>query len=125
MKNKIRGISLVKLLVFLAILGVVGVKAAPVLMLYVNQSSIKGIVKNAVVSAKSDGGIIKSKEIKTNIIRNLDMNSIKLDGDSISVINEGRGVKINVEYLDEVIFTSQVKLVIDLSFSEFYEGNVE
>ena len=118
MFKKQKGIGLISLILTLALGGIVLVFGAQMGLGYINQQTLKGAVKNALIEAKSnDNSSIRT--IKEAIVKKISVNTIDVKDDAFDITKAtGGGYSVSTEYIKEVKVTEKIKIVMDLSFVE-------
>lgn len=118
MFKKQKGIGLISLILTLAFGGIVLIFGAQMGLGYINQQTLKGAVKNALIEAKSnDNSSIRT--IKEAIMRKISVNTIDIKDDTFDITKaSGGGYEVSTEYIKEVKVTEKIKIVMDLSFVE-------
>lgn len=112
-----QGLSIISLLFVLLVLGVVVIFGSQMGLAYINQQTIKGTVKNALIDAKSNDNAT-TKTIKSAIMTKLSVNTIEVNGDTVAVTGATSNFEVNVEYIKEIKVNDKIKIVMDLSFVE-------
>lgn len=115
--KKQQGLSVISLLFVLSVLGVSVIFGSQMGLAYLNQQTIKGTVKNALMDAKPNDNAT-AKTVKSAIMTKLSVNTIEVSGDTIEVTGAASGFEVNVEYIKEIKVSDKIKIVMDLSFSE-------
>lgn len=115
--KKKNGFSLISLILGIALLGTAGIVGFQIGLGYINQNSIKGAVRSALLDAKQNDNTT-TRTIQDNIEKKLSVGTIDISKDNILVTKEQGGFEVNVEYIKEVNMTENIKLVVDLSFTE-------
>ena len=118
MFKKQKGIGLISLILTLALGGIVLIFGAQMGLGYINQQTLKGAVKNALIEAKSnDNSSIRT--IKEAIVKKISVNTIDVKDDAFDITKAaGGGYSVSTEYIKEVKVTEKIKIVMDLSFVE-------
>ena len=115
--KKQQGISIIGLLFVLSVLGVVAIFGSQMGLGYLNQQTIKGAVRNALMDTKSNDNA-SPKTIKESIMTKLSVNTIDVNANTIEVTRGNPGFDVNVEYIKEIKVSDKIKIVMDLSFAE-------
>lgn len=116
--RKEKGLSIVGLICFMVVLGLVVTFGSQIGLGYLNQQTIRGTVKNALADAKSNDHATP-KTVKDAIFTKLSVNTLDIPQDSIDVSGDANnGFEVDVDYIKEIKINSQMKLVMDLSFTE-------
>lgn len=115
--KKQNGFSLISLILAIALLGTVGIIGFQIGLGYINQSSLKGAVRSALIEAKQNDNTT-TKTIQDNIEKKLSVSTIDLSKDDILVTKEEGGFEVSIEYIKEVNISKNIKVVVDLSFTE-------
>jgi type II secretory pathway pseudopilin PulG len=115
--NKNKGFSLLNLVLVLALIGTVGIFGFQVGIGYINQNSIKGAVKSALLEAKSADST-STNAVADNIEKKLSVGTIDLKKENISVTRDGSDLVVDIDYIKEVKMSERIKLVVNLSFTE-------
>lgn len=115
--KKQNGFSLISLILAIALLGTVGIVGFQIGLGYINQNSLKGAVRSALIEAKQNDKTT-TRTIEDNIERKLSIGTIDLAKDNIMVSKAEGGFEVSVEYIKEVNISENIKVVVDLSFTE-------
>lgn len=115
-KNQL-GLSLLGLIFVLGVGGVALLFGSQMGMGYITQQTLKGAVKNALIEAKVNDGA-SPKTIKESIMKKLSVNTIEIKESAIDVVKADGGFEVNAEYTKEIKISQQIKIVMDLSFTE-------
>ena len=112
-----QGLSIIALLFVLVVLGVVAIFGSQMGLGYINQQTIRGAVRNALIDSRSNDNATP-KTIKDSVMTKLSVNTIDVNANTIEVTRSNQGFEINVEYIKEIKVSDKVKIVMDLSFTE-------
>ena len=116
-RKKQMGLSIVSLVLVLAFLALGVVYGSQIAMGYLTQNTLKGIVKNALQENKmNDDTSVQS--IKDAISKKLSVNTIDVGSESFLVTKDGSGFQVDTTYIKEINVNKQIKIVMDLSFTE-------
>jgi hypothetical protein len=108
--------------VFGSVLGVVlllviGIVAVQVGFAYITQQTIKSAVKNTLIEVRSNEKA-NSNFVKSEIFKKINVNSIDLSYDDVSVRKDGASFVVDVEFNKQIGLTDKAVLYLDLSFQE-------
>ena len=116
-RKKQMGLSIVSLVLVLAFLALGVVYGSQIAMGYLTQNTLKGIVKNALQENKmNDAASVQS--IKDAISKKLSVNTIDVGSETFIVTKDGSGFQVDTTYIKEINVNKQIKIVMDLSFTE-------
>ena len=116
-RKKQMGLSIVSLVLVLAFLALGVVYGSQIAMGYLTQNTLKGIVKNALQENKmNDAASVQS--IKEAISKKLSVNTIDVGSENFLVTKDGSGFQVDTTYIKEINVNKQIKIVMDLSFTE-------
>ena len=116
-RKKQMGLSIVSLVLVLAFLALGVVYGSQIAMGYLTQNTLKGIVKNALQENKmNDAASVQS--IKDAISKKLSVNTIDVGSENFLVTKDGSGFQVDTTYIKEINVNKQIKIVMDLSFTE-------
>lgn len=116
-KKNQRGLSLLGLIFVLGGGGIALLFGSQMGMGYITQQTLRGTVKNALIEAKANDGA-SPKTIKESIMKKLSVNTIDIKESAIDVVKADGGFEVNAEYIKEIKISQQIKIVMDLSFTE-------
>jgi len=116
--NKQKGFSILNLILIIVFIGVFGILGFQIGMGYLDQASIKSVVKQALLDAKNNENM-REREISGSIIKQVGLNSIDLTNDNIYITKNGnQSYNIEIEYTKEIKITKTLKIVMDLNLAE-------
>jgi type II secretory pathway pseudopilin PulG len=119
MKNKKNGFSIISMLFWMAIVGVVGIYGFQIGMGYLDKQSIKGAVITSLSEAENNEDAT-AKDIKANIVKRLTVTTIDLPSDAITVsdADNGIGFHVKVDFTKTIKITNKMNLVMNLDVDE-------
>jgi hypothetical protein len=101
--------------IFLGLFGIYGFKIG---MGYVDQSAIRGAVKNALIEAKAHE-TYREKDITNSILTQSQVGTYQIDKSDISVTANGNHTfSVEINHIKEIGITDKIKLIMDLGFIE-------
>lgn len=112
-----RGNSLLSMIVFLFLVGVVGIYGFQIGMGLLEQQTLKGAIKTTLAEVRSNDNITK-RDIKTSILKKISINNINIDDSDVVVDKEGKQFIVTVDYTKVIKITEHMKLVMDLNVNE-------
>lgn len=115
-KNQ-KGIGLMTLVFGIAVLGILIIYGSQIGLGYLDQQTIRGATRSALMDLKSDDSVTP-KKIRDTILTKISTNTIELKGDDIVVNREGTGFNVTIDYTKEIKVTKDIKIVMDLGVNE-------
>ena len=116
-----KGLSLIGLIVSILLIGGIGILGFQVGMGYIDQQSIRGIVKSTLSEEKSNPSTT-SKIIKDKIERKLSTGYVTVNDDDITVDSSDSGFDVEVDHTKEIQLSKTIKIVMDLTVKESTSG---
>lgn len=113
------GFTITNLILTLVIAGAVGIFGFQIGLGYMNKSTLQASVRAVLLDAKSSDSATPSgivRDIKSRVSLN---DTLKIADEDIQVSRTSDGFEVSVYYIKEVNITSNMKLVMDLGFTEF------
>lgn len=114
---KRNGFSIVSMIMFVILLGIVGIFGFQIGMGYLDQQTIKGSVKASLQENKNLDNI-SAKDIKTTILKKLSVTTVDVKDNDVTVEKNGDTFDVEVDFIKEIPITNKIKIVMDLTVTQ-------